>query len=311
MAIDFPPLRILALSVVAALCLLDGGKLCFAEDAAGKESNLPQDQIEKIIEAKGDLADGVLDIELPRKDIGEVQGPGGMTLTPDFGVSGELLFQSTPDGKVFLNGDIPLREKEVNPFIETLLTHGLVFQAFHQHMPTTPQIWFVHFRGTGDPAEIANSIKAALKKTALSFPLKAPPKNPKSPLDSERLARILHGEASIGDHGVVTIWIRRKDKVTVGGVEVNPRANISTNIEFKPIDQGPRAAVIPDFSMKPEQVTPVITLMRTRLGWYQGCLYNQEISETPQLFFDHMAKTGDAYELAKEIRQGLDLTESD
>lgn len=110
--------------------------------------------------------------------------------------------------------------------------------------------------------------------------------------------------------GVVTNWVKRKDKVTVDGVEVNPNANISTNIEFKPIEQGPRAAVIPDFSMTAEQVTPVITLMRTKLGWYQGCLYNQEIGETPQFFFDHMVKSGDAYELAKEIRQGLDLTES-
>ena len=31
----------------------------------------------------------------------------------------------------------------------------------------------------------------------------------------------------------------------------------------------------------------------------------------PQLFFDHMAKHGDAYQLAAEIRRGLDLTNSD
>ena len=312
MTSHFPTLRVLTYNIaVGLLCHLGSMTPSLAQDSSDKkETDLPQEEIEKIIEAKGEVHDAILDIELPRKDIGKVQGPDGMTLTPDFGVSGELLFQSTPDGKAFLNGDIPLREKEVNPFIDALLTHGLVFQAYHQHLPTTPQVWFVHFRGTGDPLELANSIKAALKKTALPFPLEAPPKNPKSPLDSERLAKILHGEASVGEDGVVTIWIKRADKVTIDGVEVNPRANISTNIEFKPIADGPRAAVIPDFSMTAEQVTPVITLMRTKLGWYQGCLYNQEIGETPQLFFDHMAKTGDAYELAQEIRQGLDLTQS-
>ena len=310
MTLNFLCKRILVRSFVAIICLVGAGRFCLAEDAAGKESSLPQDQIEKIIEAKGEVNDGVLDIELPRKDIAEVQGPDGMTLTPDFEVSGEVLFQSTADGKAFLNGDIPLREKEVNPFIDALLNHGLVFQAFHQHVPTKPQIWFVHFRGTGDPVELATSIKAALKKTALPFPLKPPPKDAKSPLDSDRLAKILHGESSIGENGVVTIWIKRKDKVMIDGVEVNPRANISTNIQFKPIENGPRAAVIPDFSMTAEQVTPVITLMRKH-GWYQGCLYNQEIAEIPQLFFDHMTKTGDAYKLAEEIRQGLDLTDSD
>jgi hypothetical protein len=288
-----------------------GTGILFAEDSQSrKDPALPQDKIENIIEAKGDVSDGVLDIELPRKDIGDVEGPHGMMLTPNFEVSGELLFQPTADRKAFLNGDIPLKEAEVNPFIDALLGNRLVFQAFHQHVPTNPQVWFIHFRGTGDPLELAQSIKAALKTTGLSFPIKAPPKNSKSPLDSDRLAKILHGEASVGENGVVTIWIKRKDKVTIDGVEVNPRANVSTNIEFKPIDDGPRAAVIPDFSMTAEQVTPIITLMRKH-GWYQGCLYNQEIGETPQLFFDHMAKTGDAYELAEEIRQGLDLTNSD
>jgi hypothetical protein len=41
------------------------------------------------------------------------------------------------------------------------------------------------------------------------------------------------------------------------------------------------------------------------------CLYNQETDEHPQLYFDHMLKSGDAYELAREIRRGLDLTDSE
>jgi hypothetical protein len=46
-------------------------------------------------------------------------------------------------------------------------------------------------------------------------------------------------------------------------------------------------------------------------GWYQGCLYNQETDEAPQLYFAHMLKTGDAYALAREIRSGLDRTASE
>lgn len=48
--------------------------------------------------------------------------------------------------------------------------------------------------------------------------------------------------------------------------------------------------------------------------WFQGCLYNQETNqetnEQPQRFFDHRVKEGDAYQLAQEIRSGLDLTRS-
>jgi hypothetical protein len=32
---------------------------------------------------------------------------------------------------------------------------------------------------------------------------------------------------------------------------------------------------------------------------------------SPQLYFDHMLKTGDAHALAGEVRRGLDLTAAD
>ena len=92
------------------------------------------------------------------------------------------------------------------------------------------------------------------------------------------------------------------------GIRVSPEANISTNVQFKPLaSSGSSAAVGPDFSMESSEVMPVVTLMR-RLGWFQGCLYNQETNEHPQLYFSHMLKVGDPYALAAEIRRGLDLT---
>jgi len=62
--------------------------------------------------------------------------------------------------------------------------------------------------------------------------------------------------------------------------------------------------------MEAKDVNPVVELMLNDLGWYQGCLYNQETNEHPQLFFDHVVKVGDAYQLAAEIRKGLDLTDA-
>jgi hypothetical protein len=69
-------------------------------------------------------------------------------------------------------------------------------------------------------------------------------------------------------------------------------------------------AAVPDFSMTADEVAPVVQHMQG-MGWFQGCLYNQETDEHPQLYFDHMLKTGDAYALAKEVRAGLDLTDAD
>lgn len=63
--------------------------------------------------------------------------------------------------------------------------------------------------------------------------------------------------------------------------------------------------------MTADEVGPVVKRMLLDLHGVQGCLYNQETDEQPQLYFDHMVKTGDAYQLAQEIRTGLDRTRSE
>jgi beta-lactamase class D len=61
--------------------------------------------------------------------------------------------------------------------------------------------------------------------------------------------------------------------------------------------------------MESVEVQPVVATMRKQ-GWFVGCLYNQETNETPQLYFAHILKRGDAYTLAAEIRRGLDQTDA-
>jgi hypothetical protein len=94
----------------------------------------------------------------------------------------------------------------------------------------------------------------------------------------------------------------------LGDVVLNPETGVSTSIEFKPLG-GSRADVVPDFSMTADEVMPVMRVMRG-MGWFVGCLYNQETDEHPQLYFSHQLKQGNAYELAHEVRKGLDRTKS-
>ncbi len=287
------------------------------QDSGGKgksgsgDAGLPKAQIEDILGLEGEMEHGLLSLEIARKDIGSVEGPRGtgLTLKPSFELDGGALFQPLSNDRVFVNGDLCLKEEEVNPFISALIENGLVFEAFHQHLPTHPQVWFVHFRGVGDALTLARGIRHALDTTSTPLPQKKASK-PSSSLDSKRLGDILHGDASVGENGVVTVWVLRKDRITIDGVHANPRANVSTNIEFHPTS-GDQAQIVADFSMTSKEIQPVVKLMRNQLGWYQGCLYNQETGEQPQLFFDHMAKTGDAYKLAAELRRGLDLTNAE
>jgi hypothetical protein len=232
----------------------------------------------------------------------------GVTFTPAFGLHGDIYFQPLANKLAFVNGDLALPEPEVNPFISALLTNGLIFQAFHQHTPMAPQVWFVHFRGIGGPLVVAQAVRNAIAATHTPMPQYLP-QNPITQLDTNLLAQTLNGSVSVGDEGVVTVTVPRRDQVHINGLRLNPAVGISTTIEFRPTG-GNNAEVVANFSMTAPEVNPVTRVMLNQFGWYQGCLYNQEINESPQLFFNHMVKTGDAYVLAQEIREGLNRTGS-
>lgn len=276
----------------------------------GQRGQLPADQIQQIVQAEGTVTNGVLSIDIARQDIGDVAGPLGVTFTPAFEIDGTLTFQPLGHGNAFFNGDLALKPEETNPVIDAIIANGLVFQAFHQHyIETSPNVWFIHFRGEGEPLKLARAVYNVMKATATPLP-QTMPSNPTTSLDPNRLASILHGDAQVGDEGVVTVSVSRSDEITIDGISISPEANISTNVQFKPLSSaGSSAAVGPDFSQKSSEVQPVISLMR-RQGWFVGCLYNQETKEDPQLYFAHMLNTGDAYTLAAEIRGGVDLTDS-
>jgi hypothetical protein len=298
----------------AAGLLLPGG----IAQAAGKNGPLRQSgtlpslaAIEKILHAEGDMSEGLAHFSIDRDDAEHVKGPMGVEFSGSFEVNGDLYFQPLRGGKLaFFNGDVPLKPNELNPFIDALLANGLTFQAMHQHyFDLDPMYWFIHFRGVAAPLTLAKAVKGALNATAIPFPQKGPEK-PSTPFDAKRLAKILHGTATVGEEGVVTVDISRKGRIVIDGVEVNTDANVSTNVQFKPHGKGQDAAAAPDFSMTTSEVTPVMTVMRAA-GWQVHCLYNQETGESPQLYFSHMLKTGDVYELAAEIRKGIDLTHAD
>jgi hypothetical protein len=53
----------------------------------------------------------------------------------------------------------------------------------------------------------------------------------------------------------------------------------------------------------------VVKKMRSQ-DWFVNSLCSHHTDEQPQLYFSHMLKSGNPYELAREIRLGLDLTYS-
>jgi hypothetical protein len=275
-----------------------------------RRGRLPVTAIEQILEAQGSVSSGVLSVSIERSDIGDVQGPMGVTFPPAFEINGDLTFQPLGGDLAFFNGDLALKPGELNAVIDAIHANGLVFQAMHQHyFDLDPMVWFIHFRGVGRPRTLARAVRRVLAATAAPLP-QQPPANPTTPLDHAKLAKTLHGSSEIGANGVVTITVSRSDRIIIGDVQVSPEANISTNIAFLPLDEhGTRAAAAPDFSMTAGEIDPVCRRMRAA-GFEIGCLYNQETAERPQLYFAHMIGVGNPQQLAVDIRKGLDHTKA-
>jgi hypothetical protein len=274
-------------------------------------ADLPQQDIENAIGAQGQLNGGVLDIPILRTDIGNVSSAiGSITFTPDFQLHGDLYFQSTKEGKAYVNGYMPLLVSEVDRFISVALNNGIDIQSFEQHVPMHPMVWYVHFGGQGDAVALATALKLALAETTAPFP-QTLPSNPNTSLDVQKLADTLHGTVSIGGHGVVTVTVARKKNVAAGKkLKLKPGMGTSTTIEINPTSST-TADVAVTFAMISTEVTKVLDLMRNTSKWRSGGLVTHELKEKPQLYYGHMIKTGDPYQLATEIRQALDLTASD
>ena len=278
--------------------------------AIGQRGRLPAMEMQKILRAEGTVTSGVLNVGLDRSDIGTVKGPHGIPFKPSFQINANLFFQPLGAHRAFFNGDIPVRAEEMNRVIDAIVANGLVFQAQHQHFfDLSPMIYFIHFRGVGQPLALAEAVHKVVAVTGIPLP-QTMPKHPTSPLDHERLGKILQGDATVGSDGIVTVDVLRRDAITIAGIHVSPSVNIATGIAFQPLNHnGSRTAAAPDFAMTAGEITPVMTVMRAA-GFEVHCLYNQETSESPQLYFSHQLAVGDPYTLATDIRRGLDHTRS-
>jgi hypothetical protein len=273
---------------------------------ASGSTDLPVNEIQEIIGAQGTVSNGVLNIQVDRNDL-EVTGPHGIPFKPSWEINHEFFFQSLPNGMTAFNGDICVLDDESNHTIDRIISSGLTFMAFHQHFfDLKPQVWFQHFRGFGDAIAIATAVRYVMGATGT--PLPQPPASQNTPLHPERLADILGGTATVEGDGVVTVSVTRNESIILAGHPVKSDLGIESTIAFEPL-QGDYCAVAPDFALLGKEVNPVFKLMRGQ-GWEIHCLYNQETDEHPQFYFSHQLKVGNAYDLAHEIRQGLNQTNS-
>jgi len=133
--------------------------------AAGTPTTeLPQAQVEEILGRTGKVAKGgVVQFSVPRA---ETITEGDIELLPALGVATVLNVQPVSGAQAAITGDFVLVAKEVNLVAQALRARGIDVTALHNHhLDETPRLFYMHFFATGDPAELARGLRAALDQT--------------------------------------------------------------------------------------------------------------------------------------------------
>jgi hypothetical protein len=241
--------------------------------------------------------------DFPRTDLSVTRD--GIALKPAFALIGWITMKPM-HGEVMAMGDLVLLDGEINPVMTKMIENGFEVTALHHHLlSTTPDLFFMHVSGHGDPVKIASTVLAALaaSKTPLTPPAAAP--SPAIDLDTTQLDQII-GVKGRADGGVYGFVVPRRDPITDGGMPLSPPGPFAaaSELAFQPTGGG-KAAITGDLVMTADEVNPVIKALRAN-GIEIAALHSHMLVEQPRLFFMHFWANDDAVKLAKGLRAALD-----
>ncbi len=126
-------------------------------------NTLDTKQLDNILGYTADMSKGVYKYTIGRPDVKLVEQ--GMPVSAFLGFNTWAAFQGTP-GRAAVAGDFAMLEKEVAPVVKALIENGIEVVAVHNHMVhEQPRIFFLHYWGTGNAAQLAKGLRAALDQT--------------------------------------------------------------------------------------------------------------------------------------------------
>ncbi|MDP4221078.1 MAG: DUF1259 domain-containing protein, partial [Bacteroidota bacterium] len=128
-------------------------------------------KVESAIGRKGTVKANMLKVTFPRTDL--KVSVGGVEIAPGLALTSWMGFMPH-DADVMVMGDIVLLDKEVSPVESKLLEEGISITAIHNHLvDESPSIKYMHIEAEGEPAELAEKLRAVFALTGTPPP--APP----------------------------------------------------------------------------------------------------------------------------------------
>lgn len=249
--------------------------------------------------------DGAVRLSFPRSDVPVTVD--GVSLHPFAGLGSWAAFTPAPGGAMMM-GDTVVFEDEAEPAMDAAFANGLEVTALHNHFFfDQPRVYFMHIGGMGEPAGLAEGVKAvwdAIRAVRRAHPTPATrfggaAVTPGS-IDAAAIERFV-GHAPETKDGIVKVTIGRDGEMH--GVRVGGSMGLTTWAAFSGSDA--LAVVDGDFIMAANEVQPVLRALR-RAGFHVVALHNHMIGEQPAFFFTHFWGEGPAADLARGFRAVLD-----
>jgi len=258
-------------------------------------------QVDAAIGKKATVAGTVHKYGLPRTDLHVTLD--GVRVKPGLALGGWIAF--APAGhETMMMGDLVLTESEVAPVMRSLLASGVEVTALHNHLlRASPETFYMHVGGHGDPAKLAKHVREALAETKTPFEAAAAAEPPKIAFDTAGVDEALGFEGK-NNGGVYQFAIPKTAQFKADGATVVPAMGVANAINFQPTTDG-KAAISGDFVATAQEVEPLLKSLQTN-GIEVTALHNHMLADEPRLFFVHFWANDDAVKLAHGLRACLD-----
>jgi Domain of Unknown Function (DUF1259) len=260
--------------------------------------------VDTILTRTGAVSGDVHRYGLPRSDLNV--SLDGVAIKPGFALGGWVAFEPMGD-KAMMMGDLVLTESEINPVMGKLLAEGLQVTALHNHLlRANPPTFYMHVAGTGDPAQLARLVRAALEESKTPFDVKPPAEaaaaSASVDFDAAKVDAAI-GHKGKANGGVYQFGIPRADSIKMEGMAIAPAMGTAIGINFQPTGDG-KAAITGDFVALSSELNPLITALRDN-GIEVTAIHNHMVGEEPRAFFIHFWANDDAIKLANGLGAAL------
>ena len=164
----------------------------------------------------------------------------------------------------------------------------------------------MHVAGAGDPAQLAQLVRAALEESKTPFDVRPPAEaataSANVDFDTAKVD-VAIGHKGKANGGVYQFGIPRADSIKMGGMAVLGAMGTATGINFQPTGGG-KAAITGDFVALSSELNPLITALRDN-GIEVTAIHNHMVGEEPRAFFVHFWANDDAIKLAHGLGAAL------